>query len=375
MRAASTARESVTEQPASSPRIALSWRKKLAFTVLTLLLLAAPAWLILEGGYRLFFSIPFTAGVVGENDSDVPEYSMNPKFISRFKHSDNSILVYEPRPGANAGIYSINSDGLRDREFSRVKAPDVFRIVVLGDSIVWGHGLELQDTFARQLETMLNEDSDRTFEVINFGVSGYSTQQEVELYRVKARHYDPDLVIVGYCLNDFLEYSAEGKAFKRADYESQRVAMAARNKIESIYTKSYLYEHLRRYISGVSYNQLGYLASPPQAQFDLREQFRLLESYRDGRRSLIVIFPQLDNFQNYMFAVDHRRLQDAVADLNYETLDLLDVFRDVDADSLVQTRWDRTHPNAHGTQLAAIATLEVLAEKQLIPIAPEAVNR
>ncbi len=98
------------------------------------------------------------------------------------------------------------------------KEPGVFRIAMLGDSILWGHGLELKDTFAKQLETLLNESSEKKIEVLNFGVSGYSTQQEVELYRVKASLHDPDLVIVGYCLNDFEESSVEGRAFKHSCY-------------------------------------------------------------------------------------------------------------------------------------------------------------
>lgn len=336
------------------PRRALSRRKKLAYTVLTLLLLAAPGWMLLEVVYRVVFFIPFTGGVVGNDQGRLPDTPSHRVFISRFRRSENPILFYEPTPGVTSDIYTINSAGFRDHEYSLAKDPGVFRIVVLGDSIVWGHGLKLRDTFAKQLESMLNELSDQRFEVLNFGVSGYSTQQEVELYRVKARRYDPDLVIVGYFLNDFVESSVEGDAFKHLYYD--------------IFSKSYLYDHLRRVIEGVSYNRFGYMGNAPPAQFDLREQFRLLESYREGRKSLVVVFPLLVNFDNYLYAVDHRRVHDALRGLNYETLDLLDVFRGQNPESLVLTRQDRTHPNAFGTRLAAGATLKVLVEKKLVPI-------
>jgi lysophospholipase L1-like esterase len=197
--------------------------------------------------------------------------------------------------------------------------------------------------------------SEQRFEVLNFGVSGYSTRQEVELFRVKAKQYDPDLVIVGYCINDFKESSVEGDIFKHLYYD--------------IFSKSYLYDHLERVIAGVSYNQFGYMADAPAAQFDLREQFRLLESYRDGRRSLVVVFPMLVDFNNYLFAVDHRRVHDALDGLNYETLDLLHVFRESDPASLVFHNQDRTHPNRQGARLAARATLELIDEKQLAPVA------
>ncbi len=348
------------KQSNRKPRKQLTLRKKIAFTAVTLLLVAAPGWILLELAYRTYHSIPLTGGLMGEDEARVPDDAENPEYISRFRRSQNPILFYEPNPGVKSEIYSINSAGFRDREYSKQKDPSVFRIVMLGDSIVWGHGLELQDTFAKQLESLLNEVSDRKFEVLNFGVSGYSTQQEVELFRVKAKEYDPDLVIVGYCLNDFEESSVEGEAFKRLYFD--------------IFSKSYLYDHLKQVIAGVSYNQFGYMADAPTAQFDLREQFRLLESYSGGKQNLVVIFPVLENFENYLYSLDHRRISDAIDGLNYVTLDLLDTYRRCDAESLILEPFDRTHPNAFGTLLAAQATLEILAEKQLVPIERAAIK-
>lgn len=350
----SALKESATESSSGKSQKKLTRRKKLAYTALTLVLLVAPGWLTLEILYRTIFSIPIVGGVAGSDQARLPDTPENRGFVAKFQRSENPVLFYEPTPGATSGVYTINSGGFRDHEYSAAKAPDVFRIVILGDSIVWGHGLELADTFAKQLEHLLNEISQQKFEVLNFGVSGYSTQQEVELYRVRASRYDPDLVIVGYCLNDFEESSVEGDAFRHLYYD--------------IFHKSYLYDHLRRVIAGVSYNQFGYMSDAPQAQFDLEEQFRLLESYCDGRRNAVVVFPVLADFDSYLYAVEHRRIHDALRGLDYMTLDLLDVYREYDAESLIQSDADRTHPNAFGMRLAAQATLDMLIEKQLVPV-------
>jgi lysophospholipase L1-like esterase len=291
----------------------------------------------------------------------LPDTPWHRVVVSRFRRSENPILFYEPNPGATSEIYTINSAGFRDHEYPLEKKPGVFRIVMLGDSIVWGHGLTLQDTIAKQLEALLNKASDRPFEVLNFGVSGYSTQQEVELYRVKASRYDPDLVIVGYCLNDFEESSVEGDAFRHLYY--------------GIFSKSYFFDYLRRGTTNVSYNQFGYMSGPPQAQFDLHEQFRLLQSYCDGRRNVVVVFPILYDFDHYFFAMEHQRIHDALEGLNYATLDLLNVYRGHASESLILHPRDRTHPNPFGAQLAAQATFDLLVKAQLVPITAGATGR
>ena len=144
----------------------LSLKKKLCFTALTLAVLAAPLWLLMEVGYRWAFGIPLVGGTLYEGDLKMPSRVLESRpwyrnFLAAFRHSDNPILFYEPRPGYRGRFYesrpghtgkeiAINADGFRDHAYPRQKPAGVFRIVVLGDSIVWGHGLALEDTFAKQ---------------------------------------------------------------------------------------------------------------------------------------------------------------------------------------------------------------------------------
>jgi lysophospholipase L1-like esterase len=96
-----------------------------------------------------------------------------------------------------------NSLGFRDREHAVAKPAGVYRILVLGDSIVQGLSVaNREDLFTSVLERELDADAPGRFEVLNFGVSGYNTQQEVETLRDKGLRYSPDLVVLAYCLND-----------------------------------------------------------------------------------------------------------------------------------------------------------------------------
>jgi len=90
----------------------------------------------------------------------------------------------------------INQKGLRDRDHSYERIKDVGRILVLGDSFAWGYGVEENQRFSQLLETLMS------VEVVNAGVSGYSTDQELLWFQNEGIKYDPDLVILVFAGND-----------------------------------------------------------------------------------------------------------------------------------------------------------------------------
>jgi hypothetical protein len=95
----------------------------------------------------------------------------------------------------------INSAGFRDRERQVVKPSGVFRIAVLGDSYTDGLQVDLDKTFPALLEQRLNACNvfgGITLEVLNFGVDGYGTAQELLTYRHFAARYSPDVVLLAF---------------------------------------------------------------------------------------------------------------------------------------------------------------------------------
>lgn len=90
----------------------------------------------------------------------------------------------------------INQAGLRDREHTYDRPDGVKRILVVGDSFAWGYGVEDADRFSQRLESMPG------VEVINAGVSGYSTDQELLWLTNEGVKYEFDLVILALTGND-----------------------------------------------------------------------------------------------------------------------------------------------------------------------------
>jgi hypothetical protein len=133
---------------------------------------------------------------------------------------------YALRPGM-AGWYRkendvyvrINSEGLRDREHSRTKPADTLRIALLGDSYAEALQVPLEDAFwevmRRQLESCDALAGGRKVEVINFGVSGYGTAQELITLREKVWDYSPDIVMLAVTTNN--DISDNLRVLKKTD--------------------------------------------------------------------------------------------------------------------------------------------------------------
>jgi lysophospholipase L1-like esterase len=112
-----------------------------------------------------------------------------------------------------------NRFDFRERDFAVPKPPGVFRIMILGDSLTWGAGLAPEERYGNLLEKSLNDAyPPRKFEVLNFGILGGPTTEERDVLRRYKDLVQPDLIVVGYCINDpqpkSQDYSVERERFE-----------------------------------------------------------------------------------------------------------------------------------------------------------------
>jgi lysophospholipase L1-like esterase len=118
--------------------------------------------------------------------------------------------LYRLRPGAEAELegregvhYRINEDGFRGPRHARAHPQGAFRIAVLGDSLTFGYGVDESQIYTELLGAELAEQgASRPVEVLNFGVGGYNPYNEAALFEGIAAAYQPDLVLVQFCIND-----------------------------------------------------------------------------------------------------------------------------------------------------------------------------
>lgn len=140
---------------------------------------------------------------------------------------------YALRPGMEGwyrkegeAFVRINSDGLRDREHSKEKPPDTLRVAVVGDSYAEAFQVSQEKAFWSVMERGLQgcpSLAGRRVEVINFGVSGYGTAQELITLRERVWAYSPDVVLLAVTTNnDVLDNSRALKGTGEIPYFNLR---------------------------------------------------------------------------------------------------------------------------------------------------------
>lgn len=138
------------------------------------------------------------AGVEGPSPGGYP----------RGLYARDDVVGYGMTPGLEArmvgGGYDVelrlNGDGYRDAPFG--EPGEAFRILALGDSFGFGHGVEEERAYPTMLEAELAAGG-RTVEVLNLGVPGYDTIHQARLLERDGPALAPDLVLVAcYAGND-----------------------------------------------------------------------------------------------------------------------------------------------------------------------------
>ena len=125
--------------------------------------------------------------------------------------SEHAEIIYQLLPDLDVGNYyggsvQSNSHGMRGPACSIAKPDNTFRILGLGDSVMFGNGVNNGENFLRVLEDELNDrrpEGGPRYEAINMAMGGYNTTMEVAHFLHHGLAFDPDLVVIDFVGNDF----------------------------------------------------------------------------------------------------------------------------------------------------------------------------
>lgn len=151
-----------------------------------------------EGLVRVF--VPQELGLLA------PWYESHP--VYRFRHYPDMDAV---RTWGNPYRLRTNSHGIRADHDEAYESPLETRIVVHGDSLTFGVGVENEDTFVQRTQRLLQRRFD-AIDVLNLGVSGYGPDQEYLLFLEEGRKYSPRICVIAVCLGNDLDEVAWSRA-------------------------------------------------------------------------------------------------------------------------------------------------------------------
>ena len=253
---------------------------------------------------------------------------------------------YDTLPEGNVITYRLNAAGFRDREFPPTGLAGK-GIVVLGDSFVFGAGVEAGSRLTEVIQKNMGET------VLNLGVTGYSTEDEGDVAAAIVPLLKPRVVLVGYVLNDPVHLrDPEYRGRFGSDLVMRRdgYIQDQREGDSPFYLVRMLREHLatrKRTQETLDWYHDIYRGDGAPWSRSRLHLHRIRDIARENGAEMGVfvmpLFFRLDD--DYPFADQHRMVVDYCRAQGIPVLDLLPVFEGRDPEDLVIHPKD-LHPNA-----------------------------
>ncbi len=281
-------------------------------------------------------------------------------------------LIYDSNPRGyfdddNSLTFQMNNYGFRGPDIQVPKPDGVFRVLMLGDSFTFGAGVRLEHTFVHRMSEIMKSEVSDDIEVVNCGVSSWSTGTEITYLEKMGMSLEPDLVVVVFIPND-ADYAAQFDLWNefRASYEPP-------DWLRRSYILTFIYAPISREIAGRRYVKRLARASVGirSAQFKWRKTLRLLKKGKDiakagGAEYAIVMFPfmfKLDD--SYPLHAIHDKVRKVSESNDIPYSDLFGAFKGNDYMDLWVHGSDQ-HPNEVGHEIAARAIADFLVEEELV---------
>lgn len=288
----------------------------------------------------------------------------------------------------HASLVKTNSHGLREVELQLEREPGMFRILCLGDSLTFGNGVPVQETYPKQLEHILHSQMPgQRFQVINAGVPGYDTWQEAAYLKEFGWKLKPDVVIIGFYANDIVPKPemvgqtvndlGEIRRFGWKGLISDQVVHQLKRSRLLLLIRD-RYDKLMRRLSPSAQDthQLALIngsfhpiieAGLTQVDSSLHEIAEMGETH--GFRLLIVFFPLPEQvMRDYPSSIYPGKVKYITQKYHIPFIDLMPTFqKHFDGFGSLFIEWDG-HPNAAAYNIAARTIWEYLRDENMVRV-------
>jgi lysophospholipase L1-like esterase len=288
----------------------------------------------------------------------------------------------------------VNAKGLRGPELDYARRPGAARILYLGDSVTVGYGLPSHaHSYPYLTAERLQRMRGRPIETVNGAVNGYSTWQEVGWLEREGIRYQPDLIVLGFVLNDVAGELEAARGGHRPG--SKQLLLSVSSRIDWIANHSALVALARQGALAMRFGRdvrggaereelfgVRILVEDPE-RADVQEAWAATQGDLDRLATLcrrqhirlcLVVFPYTFQVGVARGADDpQRRLLEFGRRLGMPALDLLPVLRaraKVDGVAAADYFLDDDHPSLLGSLVVADRLADFIADERLLPDSP-----
>lgn len=269
----------------------------------------------------------------------------------------------------------MNAAGYRDVEHTKEKPPGTRRVVFLGDSFTYGVGILLDDTYAKRTERGLAIARSEPWESVVLAVPGIDSEEERRIFEDEGLSYSPDLVVLGYVLNDAEDADAaeqrRAKEWTEAEAEKHDPPLWRRSALLSLIVERL---HATRENRARIRNHLDLYREGQRGFASARKSIDAMAALcrERGIPFVVVVFPLFANplDDRYPFVSIHEKVGAVVRSAGATLVDLLPYYRGMDWHLLVVEGEKDEHPNELAHRIAAQALLAALESIPLPPPQP-----
>ncbi len=285
--------------------------------------------------------------------------------IHAYIPNENLLYHYPDNPRGyfnqeNEVVGTINAKGFRGPDKAFVKTTGITRIAFLGDSFTLGIGVKDSDTLPANFEHAIQSKYPNT-EVLNFGISGTSTSQQIKLLEEYVLTFDPDIVVIVLFLNDAkrvgtIRFLSRPMVLAKVRKYSFFINAFVGSIEKSILHKKMIHHYQDGFIEGSN----GWEA----VKAALRKGKSLSEKY--NFQLIVSVYPVLIKLDDrYPFRNIHKTIADYCISLKLPFVDLLNGFVGK-KDSALWVHPTDQHPNEVAHRLAGEALSEFFKKEGLL---------
>ena len=282
-------------------------------------------------------------------------YKPNTKILYRYPDNPRGYFGEE-----NEVIGTINDKGFRGLDKSFEKPKKINRIAFLGDSFTLGIGVKDDDTLPANFEHAVRSKY-RNTEVLNFGISGSSTNQQIDLLERYLISFKPDIVVIVLFLNDAnrtgtIQFLSRPKVLKKVRKYSFFIN-AVVGGVEKVYLHKKMISHYQDgYIEGSEGWEMIKAALMKGKSLSEKHDFQFI----------VAVYPVLVQLnEGYPFSNIHKTIEDYCVSLKIPFVDLFNGFIGKKGSELWVHPTDQ-HPNEIANKIAGAELSEFFDKEGLI---------